>query len=160
MAEDSAAVHDAALIDLILPLVAGLPERLRAGIDVADVGCGSGHAINLMAQAFPTAGSSATTSPRRASARRAGGAALGLANAKFEVRDVAALDGASRFDLITAFDAIHDQAHPAQVLAAIADGAAAGRRFLMVDIQASSNLHENLEHPLGPFLYTVSTCTA
>ena len=53
MAQTSAAVHDAALLDVILPLVPGLPERLKAGIDVADVGCGSGHAINLMARAFP-----------------------------------------------------------------------------------------------------------
>jgi len=53
MAEESGAVHDAALIDTILPLVTGLPEQLEAGIDVADVGCGSGHAINLMARAFP-----------------------------------------------------------------------------------------------------------
>ncbi|MDQ3734372.1 MAG: transcriptional regulator, partial [Actinomycetota bacterium] len=29
--------------------------------------------------------------------------------------------------------------------------------FLMVDIKASSHLHENLDLPLGPFLYTVST---
>ena len=52
MAEDSAAVNDASLIDTILPLT-GLVDRLQAGIDVADVGCGEGHAINLMAQAFP-----------------------------------------------------------------------------------------------------------
>ena len=53
MAEDSAAVHDAALIHTILPLVPGLLERLQAGIEVADIGCGRGHAHNLMAQAFP-----------------------------------------------------------------------------------------------------------
>ena len=40
-------------IDVTLPLAPGLVDRLKAGIDVADVGCGSGHAINLMAQAFP-----------------------------------------------------------------------------------------------------------
>ena len=53
MAEDSAMVFDFALLDAVLPLAQGLPERLAAGIDVADVGCGSGHAINLMAAAFP-----------------------------------------------------------------------------------------------------------
>jgi hypothetical protein len=36
---------DVALIDGVLPLVPGLTERLEAGIDVADVGCGQGHAI-------------------------------------------------------------------------------------------------------------------
>jgi hypothetical protein len=53
MAEDSGAVHDATLIDVTLPLVPGLIDSLRQGIEVADVGCGSGHAVNLMAEAFP-----------------------------------------------------------------------------------------------------------
>ena len=53
MAEDSGAVHDATLIDVTLPLVPGLTNRLGDGIDVADVGCGSGHAVNLMAAEFP-----------------------------------------------------------------------------------------------------------
>jgi len=53
MAETSGAVFDAGLVDVVLPLVDGLPERLRSGVDVADFGCGSGHAINVMAQAFP-----------------------------------------------------------------------------------------------------------
>jgi len=53
MAEQSGAVFDAALVDVVLPLVDGLVERLRSGADVADFGCGSGHAINVMARAFP-----------------------------------------------------------------------------------------------------------
>src|SRR5437879_5658192 len=53
MAEMSAQVYDAALIGGVLPMVDGLVDRLSQGIDVADVGCGSGHAVNLMAQAFP-----------------------------------------------------------------------------------------------------------
>jgi hypothetical protein len=67
MAEESAGVFDAVLVDGILPLLDRLPDRLRAGIDVADIGCGRGHAINLMAQAFPAAASPATTSPPRQS---------------------------------------------------------------------------------------------
>jgi hypothetical protein len=53
MAEGSGAVHDATLIEVTLPPVTGLVERLRSGIDVADVGCESGHAVNLMSAAFP-----------------------------------------------------------------------------------------------------------
>ena len=64
MAEDSGAVHNATLIDGTLPLVPGLTGRLGDGIDVADVGCGSGHAVNLMAAAFPGHGSPASTSPK------------------------------------------------------------------------------------------------
>jgi 2-polyprenyl-3-methyl-5-hydroxy-6-metoxy-1,4-benzoquinol methylase len=74
-----------------------------------------------------------------------------------EVRDVTALALEERFDLITAFDAIHDQAHPAQVLAGIARALRPGGTFLMVDIRASSNLEDNLEHPLATMLYTTST---
>src|ERR1700694_694997 len=53
MAEESGQVLDAALLESTLPLVDGLVERLESGIDVADVGCGSGHAINIMAERFP-----------------------------------------------------------------------------------------------------------
>ena len=56
---------------------------------------------------------------------------------------------------------IHDLAHPAQVLKNIYQALEPGGILLMVDPAASSHLHENLEHPVGPFLYTVSTmhCT-
>lgn len=158
MAEDSAGVHDAALVDAIIPLVDGLPERLREGIDVADIGCGSGHAINLLAVAFPSSRFVGYDfSEEGIGAARREALALGLSNASFETRDVADLTELARFDLITAFDAIHDQADPAAVLAGIARALRPGGVFLMVDIQASSNLEDNLDHPVGPFLYTVST---
>jgi SAM-dependent methyltransferase len=157
MAEDSATGQDALLIDTILPLVPGLVERLRAGIDVADVGCGRGHAINLMAQAFPSSRFSGHDfSEEGVAAGRAEAARLGLPNARFEARDVTTLDLHAEYDLITAFDAIHDQAQPAQVLQHIADALRPDGTFLMVDIAASSNLGENLDHVVGPFLYTVS----
>jgi SAM-dependent methyltransferase len=157
MAEDSAALHDVALIDAILPLVPGLAERLEVGIDVADIGCGSGHAINLLAQAFPASRfigydlSQDGIAAGRAEAQR-----LRLSNTQFETRDVTRLGLKERFDLITAFDAIHDQAQPARVLAGIAEALRPGGVFLMVDIAASSQVHENLEAPLGPMLYTFS----
>lgn len=66
-AEETARIFDAALVDTIIPLAPGLPERLQAGIDVLDVGCGQDHAINLLAQAFRRAALLASTSPRRAS---------------------------------------------------------------------------------------------
>ncbi|TCC02993.1 class I SAM-dependent methyltransferase [Kribbella soli] len=158
MAEDSGAVFDAALLDSILPLVPGLPERLEEGIEVADVGCGSGHAINLIAGAYRRSRCVGYDfSAEGIAAGRAEAAALGLTNADFVVRDVAELGEHERFDLVTAFDAIHDQAHPAHVLAGIAAALRPGGTFLMVDIQASSNLEENLDNPFATFLYGVST---
>ena len=43
-AELTAQTFDLALIPVTLELVPGLKDRLREGIDVADVGCGSGRA--------------------------------------------------------------------------------------------------------------------
>jgi 2-polyprenyl-3-methyl-5-hydroxy-6-metoxy-1,4-benzoquinol methylase len=158
MAEDSATVHDAALLDGILPLVPGAVERLAAGIDVADIGCGQGHAVNLMAEAFPASqftGFDFSEAAIAAAQREA--ESLGLVNARFEMCDVATLDTPSQFALVTAFDAIHDHAHPGQVLANIAAALRPGGAFLMVDIKASSNVEDNIEVPWGPFLYTAST---
>jgi len=87
---------------------------------------------------------------------RAEACAWELANARFEVQDVAELEAPAQFDFITAFDCIHDQAHPRPVLKAIAAALRPGGIFLMVDVHASSHLHENIEHPMGPMLYTVS----
>jgi SAM-dependent methyltransferase len=158
MAEDSGAVFDAALLDSILPLVVGIPDRLADGIAVADIGCGSGHAINLIASAYPRSRCVGYDfSTEAVAAARAEASALGLANAEFVVRDVATLGECERFDLITAFDAIHDQAHPADVLAGIAAALRPGGVFLMVDIEASSNLEDNVDHPFATFLYGVST---
>jgi hypothetical protein len=53
MAQLSGQIFDATLLDVTLKLVPGLTERLEAGIDVADIACGSGHAVNIMAKAFP-----------------------------------------------------------------------------------------------------------
>jgi 2-polyprenyl-3-methyl-5-hydroxy-6-metoxy-1,4-benzoquinol methylase len=158
MAEDSGAVLDGSLLETVLPLVPGLPDRLRAGIDVLDVGCGQGHAINLMARAFPQSRFAGYDfSEQGIAAGRAEAERMGLTNARFELKDLRALDDAARYDLVTAFDAIHDQAQPAQLLAAVARALRPQGVFLMVDVAASSRLDENREHPLGPFLYTVST---
>jgi SAM-dependent methyltransferase len=157
MAEESAAIFDATLVDVTLPLVPDLVDRLKAGIEVADVGCGAGHAINLMAAAFPQSRFVGYDFSEEGVAKGSAEAAeLGLTNARFEVRDAATLSGPPAFDLVTTFDAVHDQAKPADVLAGIHDALRPGGTYLCVDVQASSHVHENVDHPLGPFLYTIS----
>ena len=158
MAEESASSHDAGLLREVVPLVSGLEDRLTAGIDVLDIGCGSGHALNLLAAAFPASRfvgydfSEEGIAVGRREARE-----LGLTNTTFEVVDVAELAEDDEFDLITAFDAIHDQAHPRAVLANIARALRPVGVFLMADIAASSKLEDNLEHPMATFLYMIST---
>jgi SAM-dependent methyltransferase len=157
MAEASAAVHDATLIDVTLPLVPGLVGRLAHGIDVADVGCGSGHAVNLMAEAFPRSRFTGfDLSDTGLAAAMAEADRKDLANVRFERRDAAGLGETAQFDLITTFDAVHDQARPDLVLAGIAHALRPSGVYLCVDISASSTLSENLDHPFGPFGYTMS----
>ncbi|KMO71606.1 MAG: class I SAM-dependent methyltransferase [Mycolicibacterium rufum] len=158
MAEQSGEVADAALVEAILPLADGLPDLLRAGADVADFGCGSGHAINVMAQAFPASRfcgvdfSEEALAAGTEEARR-----LGVSNVSFQRADLAAYDAVAAVDVITAFDAIHDQAHPARVLANIHRALRPGGVFLMVDIKSSSRVEDNVGVPMAPYLYTVST---
>ncbi len=157
-AEETTHVFDATLVQRTLPLVQGLIEKLEDGIAVADIGTGSGHAINVMAQAFPLSDftgydvSNEGISVGRSVARK-----LGLANARFEWRDVATLECAESYDLITAFDAIHDQVAPREVLKRIHAALKPGGIFLMADIAAATELADNLAHPLGPWLYTISS---
>jgi SAM-dependent methyltransferase len=165
-AEDTARVFDARLIDQIVPLVGGLGEKLRAGIDVLDVGCGQGHAIYLMARNFPNSRFTGyDISKEGIQAARDEAKQIGLTNVKFEVNDIASINEHEKYDLITAFDVIHDQAQPAKVLKGIYNALRNKQEeeergkgiFLMQDIAASSKLEENLENPLGPTLYSIST---
>nr|BFD89619.1 class I SAM-dependent methyltransferase [Kitasatospora sp. Xyl93] len=155
-AEETARVYDLALVDAIVPLVDGLTERLRAGIDAVDIGTGQGHAVTVLARAFPESRfTGIDISEEGIAAARASAAELGLRNARFEVADSATLTG--EYDLVTAFDVIHDLARPTRTLAAIAGALRPDGVFLMGDIAASSELAENIGHPLAPALYTFST---
>ncbi len=158
MAEDSAQVYGATLVGGTLPLVPRLIERLEGGITGADIGCGQGIALNLMAEAFPNSSFVGyDLSEAGIASARKNAELQGLDNVRFEVKDATRLEEGDRYQLITAFDVIHDLAHPAQVLKNIYQALEPGGTFLMVDPAASSHLHENVEHPMGPFLYTVST---
>jgi len=65
-------------------------------------------------------------------------------------------DFADAFDVITVFDAVHDQVDPARVLANVYRALRPGGTLLMADIEASSRLEENLEIPWAPMSYTIS----
>jgi SAM-dependent methyltransferase len=157
MAEESAQTVVAGLFEHILPLVPEIVDRLEAGIDVLDVGCGSGRAIIALAERFPKSRFFGYDFSEEGAGRaRAEAERRGVRNAQFEVYDVAELSGPARFDLITAFDAIHDQAKPARVLDGIGQALRDDGVFLMQDIAGSSHVHQNLDHPLGAYMYTVS----
>jgi 2-polyprenyl-3-methyl-5-hydroxy-6-metoxy-1,4-benzoquinol methylase len=153
-AEVTAGAFEAALVQHVVPVIADLRERLESGIDALDVGCGAGRASNVLARAFPASRFTGYDIAEDAVAlARAEAAEAGLTNTRFEARDVAALGEHQSYDLVTAFDVIPDLPHPRDALAAIASALRPGGTFLMVDVAASSHLHENLDHPLGAIVY-------
>lgn len=158
MAEDSGQTVVAALFDHILPLVPGLHDRLTTGIDVLDLGCGRGIALRMMAAKYPQSRFvGIDLSADAIGWAREQAAADGLTNLRYEAADATTLAYTAAFDFITTFDAIHDQARPDIVLANIARALRPDGVYLMQDIRASSLPHENVNHPAGPFLYSVST---
>lgn len=160
MAEDSAQTVLPALLEHILPLAPELPGRLEAGIRVLDAGCGRGHALQLLARHFPRSQFLGyDLSPEAIAFARRAAAHEGLENLRFEVRDLSDFDRTATpeaFDLITTFDAIHDQARPAALLAGIRRSLAPEGVYIAQDIRATSHAHRDRDNPMGAFLYAVS----
>jgi 2-polyprenyl-3-methyl-5-hydroxy-6-metoxy-1,4-benzoquinol methylase len=158
MRQESAQVFDATLVDVTLRLVDGLIAKLDSGIDVADVACGAGHAINVMARAFPKSRFTGYDfSEEGIGIGRAEAKEWALSNVTFELKDAATLDASSKYDLITVFDAIHDQAHPRKVLKGIAGSLKPDGVFLCADIAGDSTHAGNMDHPMAPVMYAIST---
>jgi 2-polyprenyl-3-methyl-5-hydroxy-6-metoxy-1,4-benzoquinol methylase len=157
MRELSSPTFDILLVDKILALAPRLTDSLQRGIDVLDVGCGSGHSTNVMARAFPKSRFVGYDFiEEQIAAASAEAMEWQLSNVRFAVKDVAMLDEAAQYDLVTAFDSVHDQAQPTVLLERISTALRPVGTFVMWDVAASSRLEKNLDNPLGPFLYTCS----
>jgi 2-polyprenyl-3-methyl-5-hydroxy-6-metoxy-1,4-benzoquinol methylase len=158
MAEDSAQTVLPALNEHILPLVPGVIDQLRTGIDVLDLGCGSGRAVNQMARDYPNSRFvGIDVSDEAIGSARTEAFRLGLENARFCEMDATALADVEQYDFITTFDAIHDQADPQRVLDNIHRALRPAGTYLMQDIAGTSHLDKDVEHPAGVFLYSMST---
>jgi len=158
MAEDSGQSVLNTLVDQTLPLVPGIVDKLVSGIKVLDMGCGSGRALNLMARNYPNSafyGFDLCLEPIQTARKEA--QSFGLTNVFFEQKDLTTYEPVGEFDLITAFDSIHDQARPDIVLDNIFKSLKDGGSFLMQDIDSNTNISKNIDHPLGTLLYTIST---
>lgn len=160
VAEDSGQSVLSSLESHILPLVPGLTDRLSRGIRMLDAGCGRGRILNRLASLYPRSRfvgidlSVDAIAYAREEASRAG-----CSNVEFVAADLSDFDNAApeeAFDFITTFDAIHDQGRPLNVLKGICRALKPDGVYLMQDINGSSHLEKDLDHPAGTFLYTVS----
>lgn len=157
MAEDSGQSVLPVLIDTIIPMIPGLTEKLTEGIDVLDIGCGSGRALILLAQHFPNSRFVGLDFSEEAIGRCQREAnLLGLTNISFIQKDASKFAEVKKFDFIATFDAIHDQGRPDMVLQNIYNALKDDGVYLMQDIAGSKHVHKNMDHPLAPLLYTIS----
>lgn len=148
--------YDALLVDGYLAQVPGLSERLRQGARVLELGCGQGHASRVLARAFPGSefvgldvSDAAVERARQAAAR------AGLDNLT-HVTGSATEPPAGPWDLVCAFDVVHDLARPHAALAATRRVLAPDGQLLMIDSGAPSDLDEQAELPWAPMMYGVS----
>ncbi len=159
MSEESNQTVVVPLLDHLLPLIPGIKEKLEAGIEALDVGCGSGFALVEMAKTYPNSKFTGyDLLPEAIERGRAKAREHGLTNISFAATDVSKFNDEKKYDLITTFDAVHDQADPGRVLSNIYRALKDEGFYFMQDIKGSSHVDKNMDNPLAPFLYTVS-CT-
>ncbi len=108
------------LVDELLPAVPGVEAALTGGGRVADVGCGYGWSSIGIATRWPAARVDGfdVDRPSLDRARRHAEAAGVADRVRFREDDVRSLGGAD-YDLVTAFECVHDLADPVGVLSAV-----------------------------------------
>ena len=147
-----------ALVPVGVSAIEGLREGLEAGLQVADVGCGSGAAILELAAAFPQSefhgfDISKHALERADSARRK----AGLENAAFHDANEEPLPADGRFDWVTTFDCLHDMTHPQEMMATIRQAISDRGVWMIADIKAHDSFEENVErNPMASMMYAFS----
>jgi 2-polyprenyl-3-methyl-5-hydroxy-6-metoxy-1,4-benzoquinol methylase len=146
------------LIPTVLPALDGVVERLEAGIRVADIGCGAGGAVLLMAAAFPNSTFVGYDISRhaleRAEHRRREDNAT---NVRFVDPRSEPLPDDHSVDFVTTFDCIHDMTHPQEMIDAIGAALASNGTWLLVDIKGRDTFAENVQkNPMAPLMYGIS----
>jgi SAM-dependent methyltransferase len=149
------------LVSEWLPALDGVVAKLEAGATVADIGCGHGASTILMAQAFPRSRFIGFDYhlPSVAAARDAADAAEVADRVTFEAASAKEFP-ARGYDLVAAFDCLHDMGDPVGVAAHVRSALADGGTWMIVEPFAHDRLADNL-NPVGRVYYAASTmiCT-
>lgn len=149
--------YRANLVPQWLPALDGVVEQLRAGITVADIGCGHGHSTLLMAQAFPSSrfhGFDSHADSIEAARRHAVEAGVGT---RVSFQPARAVDYPDRqYGLICFFDTLHDLGDPVAAAQHAARTLAPGGTVLLVEPFANDKIEDNLSLA-GRLYYAGST---
>jgi SAM-dependent methyltransferase len=149
------------LVPYALPRLEGVVEKLEQGARVADVGCGGGVAVLLMAEAFPASEFHGYEVSRHALARaEANRREAGATNAHFHDVGGEGIPQDANFDFVTTFDCLHDMTRPDRVIHAIRGALREDGTWLIADIKARGNYEENVErNPMAALMYGFSVLT-
>ncbi len=150
-----------ALVPTIVPALDGLQEKLEAGADVVDVGCGAGVGLIALAKAFPKSRFHGYDPSQHAIDRaRVQVAAEGLGNVTLHCAGGEELPDTPSFDFVVTLDCIHDMPHPARVIAAIRRALRDDGVWLIKDIRSHPEFAQNAGNPLLAMLYgfSVTAC--
>lgn len=139
-------LYEDTFVDGFLGAVPGLADRLDAGADVLDVGCGSGQVARLVVEAHPrcrvTGIDVAPAAVTRARAEHGD-----LDRVEFREADAADLDVTDAYDVVIAADAVHDLTRPEATLAALRRALRPDGVFVMVDVALPGDLDTVLADP-------------
>lgn len=146
------------LLPNVLPALDGVVDRLRAGAHVADIGCGAGGAVLLMAGAFPASRFTGYDISRYALGRAEQKLEeSGLTNASFHDPRDEAIPSNGTLDLVTTFDCIHDMTHPQEMMHTIRRAIRDDGTWLLVDIKALDTFEMNAKkNPMAALMYGIS----
>jgi 2-polyprenyl-3-methyl-5-hydroxy-6-metoxy-1,4-benzoquinol methylase len=141
-----------------IPAVADIYQRLLAGGDAAEVGCGAGQCLIPVAAAFPNSRFFGFDVDRTSVERARNKAASASLTGRITFEQIAAenVQLAGYFDLVMAFNCIHDMAQPRAALKAIQRMLKADGAFLWSEAHVGERLEDNLT-PVGRTLYGAST---
>ncbi len=157
----SAAKQQAFLVPVILAAFDGAVDRLRQGGTIVDVGCGSGAASLLLAQAFPAATVLGIDPSDRAIAK-AQEAGDGLDNLRYvqgtfdDLKDIVTNEAGGVVDLLVTLDVLHDLPRPTQAAAAAYECLSPAGWWLVADIKTRGDLEANRKIPVLPYMYAMS----
>jgi 2-polyprenyl-3-methyl-5-hydroxy-6-metoxy-1,4-benzoquinol methylase len=144
------------LVSEWIPALTGVEAKLKAGANVADIGCGHGASTILMAKAFPKSKFTGFDyHDKSIESARAAADRQGLQDAAFEVSSAAAIPG-SGYDLVTTFDCLHDMGDPVGAAKHIREALAPGGTWMIVEPIAGDDTASNL-NPIGRIYYSAST---
>jgi SAM-dependent methyltransferase len=144
-----------------IPALEGVEEKLRNGAKVADIGCGHGASTIIMAEAFPNSEFYGFDYHDKSIERaRALAEEAGLSERiTFAVSTAQDFPG-SGYDLVCAFDCLHDMGDPVGAAAHVRETLDGDGTWMIVEPYANDRVEDNLT-PVGRIFYGGSTviCT-